>query len=216
MKKLFCLLLAVLLLVSLGCTAFAESSGLGVEPGQAMPDFTVTLTDGSTATLSELLAEKDLVVLNIFATWCGPCKLEFPEFEKTYEAHSDRMVILSLSGDPEDTMEMLADYKAEHGLSFPVGQAGDALDFLNATSFPTTLFITRNGNIGFIKVGAFVTEGDFEARVNTFLSADYDGTPFASEIAHSVFPYLVLLLLGSMLLTVISRWLLFRKAGQPG
>ena len=36
--------------------------------------------------LSELLKEKDLVVVNIFASWCGPCELEFPEMEKVYQA----------------------------------------------------------------------------------------------------------------------------------
>ena len=73
MKKLVSILLAVLLIAVLGATAYADA-GVGVEPGEAMPDFTVSLTDGSTATLSELLKEKDLVVLNIFASWCGPCE----------------------------------------------------------------------------------------------------------------------------------------------
>ena len=62
MKKLICVLLAVLMLTAMGCTAFADSANLGVEPGEVMPDFTVSLTDGSTATLSELLKENDLVV----------------------------------------------------------------------------------------------------------------------------------------------------------
>ena len=109
MKKLISILLAVLLIAAMSGTAFAET-GIGVEPGQAMPDFTVSLTDGTTATLSELLKDKDLVVLNIFASWCGPCEREFPEMETVYQANSDRMVILSVSGDPGDTLEMISDY----------------------------------------------------------------------------------------------------------
>ena len=57
MKKLISILLAVLLIAAMSGTAFAET-GIGVEPGQAMPDFTVSLTDGTTATLSELLKER--------------------------------------------------------------------------------------------------------------------------------------------------------------
>lgn len=95
MKRTIGILLAVLMLTALMGTAYADSSGLGIEPGQAFPDFTVSLTDGTTATLSELLKEKDLVVLNVFASWCGPCEMEFPEMEKSYQAHSDRMVILA-------------------------------------------------------------------------------------------------------------------------
>ena len=216
MKKFIGILLAVLMLTALMGTACADSSGIGVEPGQAFPDFTVSLTDGTTATLSELLKEKDLVVLNIFASWCGPCEVEFPEMEKSYQAHSDRMVILSVSAEPEDTMELIADYKASHGLSFPMGLAGDALSFLNISAFPTTVFITKDGNVGFIKVGAFVTEGSFEEKVGTFLSGSYDGLPLPSEIAHSYTLQIMIGILVSVLLLVIGRWRLFRKAGKPG
>ena len=216
MKKLLAALMAVLMLTALGCTAFAASNDIGVKPGEAFPDFTVSLTDGTTATLSELLKEKDLVVLNVFASWCGPCEVEFPEMEKSYQAHSDRMVILSVSGDAEDTMEVITDYKASHALSFPMGLAGNALDFLNISGFPTTVFITKDGSVGFVKVGAFVGEGAFEEKVATFLSDSYDGKPLPSEIAHSYLPQILIGILAVTLLLVIGRWCLFRKAGKPG
>ena len=218
MKKIISILLTVLLIAALGCSAYADS-GIGVEPGQAMPDFTVSLTDGTAATLSELLKEKDLVVLNIFASWCGPCEREFPEMETVYQANSDRMVILSVSGDPGDTMEMISDYKVGHSLSFPMGLAGDALDFLTIPGFPTSIFIDRSGNVGFIKVGAFANREDFEGKVNTFLSADYNGKPLTSEVAHSITPYLLgLLALNAFcgLFLIIGRWCLLRKAGKSG
>ncbi len=218
MKKIISILLTVLLIAALGCSAYADS-GIGVEPGQAMPDFTVSLTDGTTATLSELLKEKDLVVLNIFASWCGPCEREFPEMETVYQANSERMVILSVSGDPADTMEMISDYKASHSLSFPMGLAGDALDFLTIPGFPTSSFIDRSGNAGFIKVGAFASQEEFEGKVNTFLSADYNGKPLTSEVAHSITPYLLGFLALSAfggLFLIIGRWCLLRKAGKPG
>ena len=218
MKKLVSILLAVLLIAALSGTAFAET-GIGVEPGQAMPDFTVSLTDGTTATLSELLKDKNLVVLNIFASWCGPCEREFPEMEAVYQANSDHMVIISVSGDPGDTMEMISDYKAGHSLSFPMGLAGDALDFLTIPGFPTSIFIDRSGNVGFIKVGAFASQEDFEGKVNTFLSADYNGKPLTSEVARSLTPYLLgflaLSAFGGLFLT-IGRWCLLHRTGKPG
>ena len=216
MKKTIGILLAVLMLTALMGTAYADSSGLGIEPGQAFPDFTVSLTDGTTATLSELLKEKDLVVLNVFASWCGPCEMEFPEMEKSYQAHSDRMVILSVSGDPSDTMEMIADYKASHGLSFPMGLAGDALGFLKVSAFPTTVFIAKDGKVGFIKVGAFTSGKDFEDKVGTFLSDSYNGLPLPSEVAHSYTLQILIGILVMLLFLVIGRWCLFRKAGKPG
>ena len=215
MKKLICILLAILLLASLGAAAYADS-GIGVEPGQKMPDFTVQLTDGSSATLSALLKEKDLVVLNIFASWCGPCEREFPEMEAVYQAHSDKMVIVSVSGDPNDTMDIISAYKDSHKLSFPMGLASEELYPLAGSGFPTTISIDRSGNVGFIKVGAFASREEFEGKANTFLSADYDGKPLASEKALNLMPYLLIFLVVSKLLLLIGRWCLLHKAGRPG
>lgn len=215
MKKLICMVMAVLLLAALSAAAFADS-GIGVEPGQHMADFTVSLTDGSTATLSELLKEKDLVVLNIFASWCGPCENEFPEMEKVYQANKDRMEIVAVSGYEDDTMEIISDYKASHNLSFPMGLAGDDLSYLSVPGYPTTFFIDKSGNVGFIKIGSFPSAEEFEGKVKTFLAADYDGKPLKTEQAVSILPYILLFLALGGLLLVIGRWCLLKKAGRPG
>ena len=215
MKKLICILLVVLMLTALGAAAYADS-GIGVEPGQKMPDFTIQLTDGTTAKLSELLKEKDLVVLNIFASWCGPCEREFPEMEAVYQAYSDKMIIVSASGDPNDTMDIISAYKDSHNLSFPMGLASEDMYSLGSAGFPTTIFIDRDGNVGFIKIGAFASREEFEGKVNTFLDPNYDGKPLASEKAVNILPYLLIFLALSNLLLVIGRWCLLRKAGRPG
>lgn len=215
MKKLICMVMAVLLLASLSAAAFADS-GIGVEPGQHMADFTVSLTDGTTATLSELLKEKDLVVLNIFASWCGPCENEFPEMEKIYQANKDRMEIVAVSGYEDDTMEIISDYKASHNLSFPMGLAGEDLSYLNVPGYPTTFFIDKSGNVGFIKVGSFPSAEKFEGKVKTFLAADYDGKPLKTEQAVNILPYILLALVLGGVLLIIGRWCLLKKAGRPG
>ena len=207
--------MAVLLLASLSAAAFADS-GIGIEPGQHMADFTVSLTDGTTATLSELLKEKDLVVLNIFASWCGPCENEFPEMEKIYQANKDRMEIVAVSGYEDDTMEIISDYKASHNLSFPMGLAGEDLSYLNVPGYPTTFFIDKSGNVGFIKVGSFPSAEEFEGKVKIFLAADYDGKPLKTEQAVNILPYILLALVLGGVLLVIGRWCLLKKAGRPG
>ena len=182
MKKLISvLLLVVLLTTALSTSAFADTASVGVEPGQIMPDFTVSLTDGTSATMSETLKEKDLVVLNIFASWCGPCEREFPGMESVYQANKDRVEIISVSGDPNDTMDVISDYKSVYGLSFPMGLAGDGLSFIKAPGFPTTVFIDRDGKVSFVKIGAFASEKDFEEKISYFLSPEYDGKPLALE-----------------------------------
>lgn len=224
MKKLLVLCLAMALSIGAlsGCGKKAEGNdastdtGIGLELGQAMPDFTVSLTDGTDATLSETLKEKDLVVLNIFASWCGPCEREFPGMESVYQANKDRIELISVSGDPGDTMEVIADYKSGHGLSFPMGLAGDALSFIKVPGFPTTVFIDRDGKVGFVKVGAFASEKDFEEKINVFLSPEYDGKPLAVERAVNRMPYLLGWLLIGSVLTLIGRWRILRKAGKKG
>ena len=216
MKKLISVLFAVLLLAALCGIASAET-GIGVEPGQQMPDFTVSLTDGSTATLSELLKEKDLVVLNIFASFCKPCEHEFPDMEKVYQANKDRMELISVSGYDPDTMDVIAAYKESHGLSFPMGLTGEGLSFLTASNFPTTIMIDRNGMVGLVKVGAFLEEGEFEGKVNNFLSADYNGQALPFEKAVGLSQYIFYILVSvtfCALVLVVGRWGMLRKAGK--
>ena len=216
MKKLFSVLLAVLMLAALCGIASAET-GIGIEPGETMPDFTATLTDGTTVTLSELLKEKDLVVLNLFASFCKPCEKEFPEMEKIYQANRDRMEIVALSAYSEDTMEVIADYKESHALSFPMGLTGEDLSFLEISGYPTTIMIDHNGKVGLVKVGAFVGEGEFEEKVNYFLSADYSGESLSFEKAVSFTQYIIYALVFvtvNTLALAIGRWGMLRKAGK--
>ena len=224
MKKtlVFCIAMMLALGALAGCGKKAESNsastdtGIGLELGQAMPDFTVPLTDGTSATMSGTLKEKDLVVLNIFASWCSPCEREFPGMESVYQANKDRVEIISVSGDPSDTMEVISEYKSSHGLSFPMGLAGDGLSFMKFPGFPTTVFIDRDGKVGFVKIGAFASEKDFEEKISYFLSPDYDGKPLALERASSPLPYLLGWMLIGSVLTLIGRWRIFRKAGKKG
>ena len=113
-------------------------------------------------------------------------------------------------------MEMISDYKASHGLSFPMGRAGEVMDHISIDGFPTTFFLTSDGKVVFLKVGAFVQENEFEEKVTTLLSSDYDGTPLPEEKAKPITLYLLLLLPVILVVRIIGRWLLFRKAGIPG
>ncbi len=211
----YAILIAVVLIVTSGKTVCADND-IGIEPGQNMPDFSVSLTDGSTFRLSETLKEKDLVVFNIFASWCNPCEKEFPEMEKVYQENKDRMELISLSFEPKDTMEIISEYKENHGLTFPMGLINSDLSFLHIQNVPTTIFIDKKGMIGFIKVGAFMSREEFEEKVNIFLSSDYNGKPIASEKAVKLFPYLLLYIVVSSILLVIGRWGIFKKAGKKG
>ena len=153
---------------------------LSMTRGQEAPDFALPLTDGSEAKLSELLKDKEVVVLNIFASWCGPCEKEFPDMEKTYQKYKDKMEIVAVSGDLVlDEMEDMVKYKEEHNLSFLIGMKNESIDSLKVGGFPTTYIIDRNGRIVFSQSGAFLHEGDFEKVVTSLMGDDYEGKQVA-------------------------------------
>jgi thiol-disulfide isomerase/thioredoxin len=73
-----------IVLVPTGVIAEAAPAGTFYNVGDVMHDFSVLTSDGSTFTLSEVLKEKEMVMINFWATWCGPCKSEFPAMNNAY------------------------------------------------------------------------------------------------------------------------------------
>ena len=158
-----------------------NTSNLSSSVGQEAPDFALELTDGSEAKLSELLKDNEVVVLNVFASWCGPCEREFPEMEAVYEKHKDKMEIVAVSGDLAlDDMDDMIKYKEEHNLTFPVGMKSESIDSLTVAGFPTTYIIDRNGNVAYARTGAFQSGEEFEQIVTALMGDDYKGKQIAS------------------------------------
>ena len=158
----------------LSASAFAASS---YGSGDVIEDFTITTFDGKAYSLYDVLAEKDLVLINIWASWCGPCKSELPYMEEAYRAYGDRIEILALSSEPTDTAEVLSSFAAEHGLTFPVAQdtANLAARF-NVQSIPTNIIVDRFGKICYVQAGAMPNTGSFTSLFDLFLGDDYIDT----------------------------------------
>ena len=144
--------------------------------GKESPDFSVPLTDGTTVTLSDLLKDHDVVVLNLFATWCGPCEREFPEMQKVYEKYGDKAAFISVSTSELDSMEDISKYKESHGITFPMGFTTDGLAFFIAPSYPTTYVIDRNRVIGFCQTGYFANGDLIEEVITPFMGENYEPT----------------------------------------
>lgn len=181
MKSIVSLLLACVL--CLGSIAFAEAPVV-YELGGKIEDFTVTTWDGQTVTLSEVLKEKEAVLINIWATWCGPCRNEFPFMEEAYKQYADKVEVIALSSEPTDTDDVLASFVAEMGMTFKVAQdtVGMAEKF-NVSAIPTSVVIDRFGTICFWESGSLPDVGSFTRLFDAFLGEDYtesvilDGVP---------------------------------------
>jgi thiol-disulfide isomerase/thioredoxin len=91
------------------------------------PDFELTLRDGSTFRLSDAVG-RQVIVLNFFATWCGPCKKEMPELQRYHGAH-DAGGMLLLGIDAEEKPALVDDFVKQLGLTFPVAidETGDVV-----------------------------------------------------------------------------------------
>lgn len=123
------------------------------------PDFTVTDKDGNKVSLSDFGGKP--VVINFWATWCGPCRSEMPAFEELYAKYGDEVSFVMINVDGTGTqMSDIAPFLQDAGYTFPVYIDSDfsASRSYNAHSIPLSVFVDKNGNITATHVGAMSKE----------------------------------------------------------
>ena len=179
MKKRF--LLTILLLCLACAAALAEDDTL---LGQPFPDFTATDTQGNAFTLSQALKTHRAAVVNLWATWCPPCRKEFPLLDKAWAHYADRVAFIALSTEPKDTLEVIEAYRQENGLALPMGRdEGLALkNYVDAGGVPVTLVVDRFGNVAYVQVGAFSHENEIYRVLDACLGDDYAETVTMTEV----------------------------------
>ncbi|MBQ9713978.1 MAG: TlpA family protein disulfide reductase [Clostridia bacterium] len=151
--------------------------------GDVMYDFTVNLPNGSTYTLSEVLKTKDLVLLNFWATWCSPCKMEFPAMHNAATLYLDTVSVLALS--TTDGTQAVSQFQQTNGFtSFNMGSADyDLLDAFNVAGIPHSVMIDRYGVVVFNHVGSMTATSDFTSRFELFQGEDYKSTILGTPTA---------------------------------
>lgn len=148
--------------------------GISIKLGDAMFDFSVTTPDGTEYTLSELLADKEAVVLNFWYLECVPCRQEFPYLQEAYEKYSDQIEILALNPVNDDEEE-IADFQKELGLTFPMAKCDPAWETaMNLIAYPTTVVIDRYGVVSLIHTGSVTKAETFEDVFAYFTADDYE------------------------------------------
>lgn len=113
------------------------------------PDFTVYDEDGNAVSLSEFFGKP--IVVNFWASWCGPCKIEMPDFDEAYSEIGDDTVFMMINmvDGRRETQQTGRDYIKSKGYSFPVYYDIELKASLSygITSYPTTIFIDDEGYI---------------------------------------------------------------------
>ena len=179
-------LLALVLAIALACgglTAYGEETAAVYKLGDKVEDFTVTMTDGQEISLYGLLAEKKAVLLNFWASWCGPCKMEFPYLQETYDKLSAEVGMIALSVNEGDTVEIIEKLKAELGVTtVPTGRdIGLAVQY-DVHAYPTSIVIDRNGVICLIHEGMVTSSRILENALAAFIADDYEKPLLLTEL----------------------------------
>ena len=153
----------------------ASAAPLPLPEPEFLEDFTVETVDGGTFTLSEELKDHKLVLINLWATWCEPCKKEFPYLQEALEQRSEDISLIALSTDPGDEDWVLKNYAEELGVSFPMGNVGDTgLERFATYSLPTTIVLDSSGRVLAAECGAKFSAEEFIAMFDAFTAQDYD------------------------------------------
>ena len=174
-------LLAALALATLlvaGCGADSASVSNSSAPAQTDGDPLARLKaeqnqllDGGTEAFNARLAELrgHPVVVNQWASWCGPCRYEFPFFQRLAEKYDGRVAFLGV--DSRDSRDAAKRFLKEYPVPFPHFYDKDtriARLFRGARAWPTTAFYDASGRLAYTHMGAYSDEAGLEADIRKY------------------------------------------------
>ncbi|MHB8575475.1 MAG: TlpA family protein disulfide reductase [Dehalococcoidia bacterium] len=136
--------------------------------GQPAPNFALLDLNGRRVALSDLRGKA--VVVNFWATWCGPCKQEFPELQKAASSMSNDVVILAL--DQAESAGKVAQFRDEFGATFTIllDSSNQVADAWRLSGIPDTVFIDRNGIVRDVAFGP-LSASSFRYKITQTLNA---------------------------------------------
>jgi thiol-disulfide isomerase/thioredoxin len=135
-----------------GDSRLVEASGRGtLSTGEFAPDFVFSTIDGSTK-LSDLRGK--VVIVNFWATWCGPCKQEMPDLQAIADSYGDSVKVVGVN--KLELADVIAPYAEQLDVTFTLvaNPSGDISERYGVRNLPTTFFIRPDGTIGEWKLGA--------------------------------------------------------------
>lgn len=132
--------------------------------GSTAPDFALQTLTGETVRLSDFHGQK--VMLNFWATWCGPCRAEMPDMQKFYDEKDIVVLAVNLTTSRFDEAENVEPFVDEYGLTFPIllDVDNEVADLYQIKPIPTSFLIDTSGKIHNVAYGAL----NYELMVQEF------------------------------------------------
>jgi peroxiredoxin len=144
-------------LVALVLVCACGGAGTSTPTGPRATPFTLKSFDGDEVSLQTYLDSDNVVLLNFWATWCGPCAYELPHLERLYKEYRDRgFVVLGVSMDGAETRPRVPDFVVKYSLTYPVllDEHSQVVNAYNPNmAAPHNVLIDRHGVIAWAKEG---------------------------------------------------------------
>ncbi len=123
------------------------------QEGAPAPDFTLSTLDGGQVRLSDYSGR--VVLINFWATWCGPCREEMPLFEQAQAEHAGGLAVLAVN--VRERPGVVRPFVERLALSYAIGldEKGRVAERYRVRSFPTTYFIGRDGTVEGRRIGSY-------------------------------------------------------------
>ncbi len=143
----------------------ADIAALEIAPSQGAlaPDFSLFNLEGEQITLSELRGRP--VMINLWATWCAPCRIEMPHIQDRFERYAGEGFLV-LAVDFDEPAGIVADFRDELGLTFDIllDPGAEVQELYRNRKYPSTFFVDENGVIQVQHIG-LMTEGQLDENL---------------------------------------------------
>jgi cytochrome c biogenesis protein CcmG/thiol:disulfide interchange protein DsbE len=140
------------------------------QEGFLAPDFALETPAGEPVILSDLRGQA--VLVNLWATWCPPCREEMQTIEKMYQEFKDQdFTVLAINMTHQDDPSAVVPFVSEQRLTFPIllDETGEAARAYQLRSLPSSYFIGRDGTINEVVIGGPMSEALLRTRIEKIL-----------------------------------------------
>ena len=140
------------------------------QTGFLAPDFALKTPEGETIQLSDLRGQP--VLVNLWATWCPPCRAEMQTLETVYNDYKDQgFIVLAVNMTSQDDPQAILPFVTERGLTYPIllDDKGEIAKPYQMKSLPSSFFINRDGTINEVVIGGPMAEALLRTRIEEML-----------------------------------------------